>query len=345
MKKITLILLLSCIIYSCSNKKNIPDVSKIKVELNVERFEKDFFAMDTTQLDQALQQLFNKYPTFSIDFFQNILGSSPQPDTMMQNVKLFINAYKNIYAESNTTFADFANTTKNIKQGFQFVKYYFPKYDLPTTLVTYIGPWDAIFMVSNRTSGSGVMRDGKLMGIGLHLALGKNFSVYKEGGIRELYPEFVSKRFDKIYLPVDALKIIVDDLYPYRSAGKPLVQQMIEAGKRLYLLNAFLPNTHDTLKTGYTQKQLEGCFKNEANIWSFFVTNDLLFTNEVAIIKDYMNDAPNTAALGEESPGFIGQFVGWQIVKKWMSKNEKATLQQLMSKSPKEIFEESKYKP
>ena len=70
-----------------------------------------------------------------------------------------------------------------------------------------------------------------------------------------------------------------------------------------------------------------------------------MFTNEVAIIKDYMNDAPNTAALGEESPGYIGQFVGWQIVKKWMSKNEKTTLQQLMSKSPKEIFEESKYKP
>ena len=30
--------------------------------------------------------------------------------------------------------------------------------------------------------------------------------------------------------------------------------------------------------------------------------------------------------MGEDSPGFIGQFVGWQIVKKWMDKNEKVSI-------------------
>ena len=75
---------------------------------------------------------------------------------------------------------------------------------------------------------------------------------------------------------------------------------------------------------------MEGSYENEAIIWSFFLQNDLFLLADPAITKDYMNDAPKTQVFGEASPGFIGQFIGWQIVKKWMDKNEKVTLEQLM---------------
>ena len=58
-----------------------------------------------------------------------------------------------------------------------------------------------------------------------------------------------------------------------------------------------------------------------------------------------MNEGPKTPALGNESPGFIGQFVGWQIVKKWMDKNEDISLDVLMKTNAKKIFNEAKYKP
>lgn len=344
MKKIIVAIFLLSIV-ACGNKKNIPDVSKVQVQLTTQRFEQDFFTIDTTQLDASLQMLFNKYPVFMVDYLQNILASNPQPDTIMQNVKLFINAYSKIYETTQSTFTNFNSIEKEIKQGFQFIKYYFPNYKLPTQLVTYIGPWDAMFMLSNNTSGSGVMRDDSIMGIGLQLSLGNNFPLYKDGALQSLYPAFISKRFDPKYITTNALNVIIDDLYTSRNLGKPLVEQMIEAGKRLYLSDAFLPYTADSIKTGYTQAQLEGCIKNEANIWNFFVTNDLLFTTEPSIIKDYMTDAPNTPALGEQSPGNIGQFVGWQIVKQWMKKNDTKKLEDLLKTSAKEIFETSKYKP
>jgi uncharacterized protein YjaZ len=121
---------------------------------------------------------------------------------------------------------------------------------------------------------------------------------------------------------------------------------MIEAGKRLYLLDHLLPETADTLKTGYTAKQLEGCLENEKNIWSFFIQNNLLYIIDPEMVRDYMSDAPNTPTLGQASPGFIGQFVGWQIVKKWMSQQqESSNLKQMMNTPAKTIFEQSKYKP
>jgi len=58
-----------------------------------------------------------------------------------------------------------------------------------------------------------------------------------------------------------------------------------------------------------------------------------------------MNDGPKTITMGEKSPGFIGQFVGWQIVKKWMEQDAKRTLPLLLQTPPKQIFEEAKYKP
>jgi hypothetical protein len=141
------------------------------------------------------------------------------------------------------------------------------------------------------------------------------------------------------------MKIIVDDLYPQRVGNGTLIENMIEAGKRLYLVNAFLPNDADSIKTGYTQKQTEWCKAYEKDIWSFFVQNDLLFNNDPTLMQDYLSDAPQTATLGSGSPGNIGQYTGWKIVQKWMDKNSKTSLDALMKTSPKKIFDEAKYKP
>ena len=59
----------------------------------------------------------------------------------------------------------------------------------------------------------------------------------------------------------------------------------------------------------------------------------------------YVNDGPNTPDINAEAPGFIGQFVGWQIVKRWMDKNDNLSLPQLLATPAKKIFDEAKYKP
>jgi hypothetical protein len=140
------------------------------------------------------------------------------------------------------------------------------------------------------------------------------------------------------------MKSIIEDMYPGNN-GKTLIEQMIEAGKKLYVLDNLLPETADTLKTGYTQKQLDGCYANEKFIWSYFVNGDLLFGTASEVNGQYINDGPKTQDLGEDSPGAIGQFVGWQIVKQWMSKHDKLSMEALLKKNPKELFEESKYQP
>ncbi len=335
MKNFLFLLLVVICIYSCGNNKNIPDVSGIKVQSDIQRFDKDFFTIDTSHIQTALTQLQKKYPSFLNDFLYNILAVPPQPDSAAQKVKMFIHDYKPIYDSAELLFANTEKIQKEIERGLQFVQYYFPRYKLPQHIVTFIGPVEGY---ANVLTSAG-------LAVGLQLYLGKDFPVYHTGYIEEVYPLYQSRRFEPQYIPVNCVKNIIDDIYPAPQGDMPMVYQMVEAGKRLFLLDKLLPETADSLKTGYTQIQLDGCYDNEAMIWNYFLQNNLLYASDPALTRDYMNDAPKTEILGNGSPGFIGQFTGWQIIKKWMEIKPETTLEQLLQTPAKQIFEEAKYKP
>lgn len=299
-------LLLVALVAGCKNR-NIPDVSSVKVDLPMQRFEQDFFALDTGNLSSSLNQLGKKYPGFLQDFVFNILALPPEPDSSMaveNGVKSFLATYRNIKDTSDIIFRQMPEIHSQVVRGLQFVKYYFPKYQVPSRFITFIGPVNSY--------GNIITPDA--LGVGLQLYLGRNYPLYLSEAAQALYPAYVSRRFEPAYIPVNTMKTVIDDMYPNNTIGRPLIEQMVEAGKRLYLLDRLLPEVPDTLKTGYTALQLKGALENESNIWSLFLNNDLLYATEPSITKDYMNDAPNTPPLGEGSPGFIGQFVGWQIV-------------------------------
>ena len=141
------------------------------------------------------------------------------------------------------------------------------------------------------------------------------------------------------------MKNIVTDIYPEKNEDQPLIIQMIEKGKRLYMLEHFLPKTESYKLIGYTENQLKDCYAHEGVIWNMFVKNTLLQSIEKSLIKNYVDEGPTTQELGEGSPGNIGTFSGWQIVRKYMQKNAATTLQQLINLDAETIFQEAKYKP
>jgi hypothetical protein len=60
----------------------------------------------------------------------------------------------------------------------------------------------------------------------------------------------------------------------------------------------------------------------------------------------YLNEAPFTAPVSQDSPGRVGTWVGWQIVKSYMDKNKNVSLQQLVSENNyQQLLEKSDYRP
>jgi hypothetical protein len=181
----------------------------------------------------------------------------------------------------------------------------------------------------------------------LQFYLGKNFSVYQDQFfIDNVAPLYRSRRFSKEYIIADAMQLVVDDLFPDKSSSLPLIEQMIEKGKQWWLLDKFLPTTPDTIKTGYTKQQSDWCHENEGLIWSYLVKNEDLYSLNPPVIQTYIGEGPFTQGFSQElSPGNLGKWIGWQIVKKFAAKNPDMKPQEVMQADAKKILEEANYKP
>ncbi len=348
MRKCFICLFTAAVFVSCNENKNIPDVSSIKVRLETRRFEKDFFAMDTSNVAASMKVVLQKYPDFLPLFTANILGLDLDSLLLPGNkqdeaVRMFIHDYMPLKDSAELLYNNFNDENRSIEQGLQFVKYYFPQYRIPQSVITFIGPINANFETS-----FGVQADvltTKSLGIGLQLHMGKNFSFYRSREGLEEYPDFLSNNFDKAHIPVNCMRNIVDDLFPKSVKGAALIELIVDRGRRIYLLTKFLPYTPEYICIGYSKKQMQDAQKNEAVIWDFFLNNDLLNKTDDNIVQNYIGESPKTPELGEDAPGNIGTFSGLQIVKKFMELHPQVSLEELMKMAPREIYDKSKYKP
>lgn len=342
MKQCVLTLLSALILIACSDNKKHPDVSGLDVNLEIQRFDQDLFQLDTTNMSAGIQSLLKKYPSFLNDFMGNILGVPLEDPQAADALKQYIQDFKPVYEQTKIKFGDLSEHKKEVTEMLRHAKYYFPHYTLPEKLIPFVGPLDAFYQNSLGWSGDIITTSG--LGIGLQLHLGKDAPLYLESEGRG-YPAYISRRFEPAYISVNAAKNLVDDIYPMMKEGQALIDQFIDKGKRLYVLDQLLPDKHDTLKIGYTGNQLEACEKNESLIWNYFLQNNLIYETDVQKIKPYLTEGPKTDELGEESPGFIGLFVGKKIVEQFMDKHPKLALSALLEYDNRKLFEESKYKP
>jgi len=329
------ILSLSLLLLACKHSNNKPDVAGIDVKFSISRFEQDFFTIDTNNLNAGLARVNKEYPDFFPFYLQQILRVPDSGPSSFPVIRSILSGYHAINDSIQQKYKNLDWLREELTNGFRYTKHYYPAYKIPN-IITFIGSFDA----------PGVVLTPQYLGIGLHQFAGKNFSVYKDPQLVEVYPDYISRRFDKEYITPNCMKAVVDDIYPDSSAGRPLIEQMIIKGKQWYLLDHFLPDTENSLKTGYTAKQLDWVKRNEGNIWGYITTNSDIYTIDPGIIQDYIGEGPFTRGMPEgASPGNIGQWVGWQIVKKFADKNPDLSVQQVMASSAKDIFQEAKYKP
>jgi hypothetical protein len=324
--------------FSCKEKKDGPNISNIDAPLQLERFEIDLFSIDSNSTTLTLDSIRYKNSGFEKYFFFNIINADPNwgYDTLMAYTYQFVSAYRPIYDTAQLLFSNFEPYKKEIQDGLKRLKYYFPKDDsLPKKLITYIGP----------LNGYGDVLAPGMLAIGLHNHLGANASYYQTSMVREVYPEYITKHFTPETISLNALKNIIADRFPESLDNQSLSTQMIEKGKRLYLLERILPEKNEDVLIGYTPEQWKDCESHEAAIWQFFIQNNLLQNTDYAIIKNYIGESPKTKELGENAPGNIGSYCGWKMVKKFMDKFPETSLIELMKMSGEEILDQAKYKP
>ena len=326
-------------IYSCGHHSDRPDVSGVDVgQIHIERFDTAFFDLDSNNIRPGLFRLNERYPYFAQDFVGNILGAGPMSDTSrvaFAAAREFLVSYLRIRDSLWKKYPDLGWLEKELKSQLRYIKYYFPQYRLPPKYVSFIGPFD----------GPGVAMTQYTLAIGLQSYAGKNFAFYLTGKGQDLYPQYISRRFEPGYITANCISAIAEDIFPDSSDGRPLIEQMITKGRYWWLMSKLMPETPDSIRMGYMQAQLDWCAGNEASVWNFFLQGTDLYTLDPDIIKNYIGEAPKTLGMPDNSPGNIGAWVGWQIVKKYVAEHSGLTLTEVMHTPVRTLFEQSKYKP
>ena len=82
-------------------------------------------------------------------------------------------------------------------------------------------------------------------------------------------------------------------------------------------------------------------------IIEYFVEKELLYDTNKKLLSRFITPAPFSRfnlELDSESPGRVGQYIGWQIVKSYM-KNNPTSLFKMLQMEAVEIFNNAKFKP
>ena len=135
--------------------------------------------------------------------------------------------------------------------------------------------------------------------------------------------------------------------YIFQPQRKTLLDDMIYFGKELYFKDKMIPFVSDADKIGYTREQLDWAISNESYIWRFFIEKELLYSTDSSLASRFINPAPFSKfylELDSESPGQLGRYMGWQIVRSYMEHNN-VGLVDMLQMDANEIFNNAKFKP
>lgn len=317
MRKLTVLLIFTVFFISCDKKDKVEKaIEEVPVELDVERFDKIFYETPPEDLSKIKRQ----YPYFF---------PAGNEDTVWTN-KMKNPLLRELHAEVQKTFGNFQKERGDLEELFRHIKYYFPETNLPKVIT----------LISEVDTQSKVIYADSLLLISLDVYLGKDHKFYSG------FPEYQRRTFEKSQILPD----VVSD-FSLRKITPPtdraLLSQMIYFGKELYLKDVLIPQVSDADKIGYTPDQITWSQENEGYIWRYFVDEKLLYDSDPKLPGRFINPAPFSKfylEIDNESPGQIGMWIGWQIVRSYM-KNNDVSLQQLLQTDAKEIFDNSKYKP
>lgn len=312
--------LISCfgLFFSCEEEdKNAEAISKVKIDFEVVRFDKLF----ADASPDNLSKLKTDFPYLFPRQYSDSIWIAKLTDTLQLELE----------EEVANTFKKFDEESDNIQSLFKHFKYYFPKFNSPKviTLINEVKYNDRVILADS------------LLLIGLDNYLGREHRFY--AGL----PNYVSKGLDKAYLTANIASALTKQVNKY-PRNRSFLSRMVFYGKELYLIDKLLPNNEDYQKINYTKEEMGWSIANEEQIWRYFVEQELLYSTDSRLDRRFLDPAPFSKfqlELDSESPGRLGRYIGWQIVKAFMVKNPNITPAQLINLPADDIFKESNYKP
>lgn len=339
MIRVLIILTGIVLLFSCK-QSSAPDVSYIPAEFDIYRTEKDIRSIHSRE---DFDKLYDEHPAFYNLFFNEVTGmyTGNDKDTMYTVLQHFLQDSMMIAVNEkiDKKYNDLSDVKKDLQSFFRYLQYYFPdNIEVPNiyTLVSDFGHQIFLFVDENN-------RDG--IGLGLDMFLSPDIPYKMMFPDNTNFSDYLTRSWSKDYIVKKVADLYVNEIIG-ESPGHRLLDYMIYNGKVLYITGLLLPEKNDTIIHEYTGQEMDWCYENELQMWSFFLDQKLFYESNFSKIGKYVFPSPISPDMPEAAPGRTANFIGWQIIKAYMNRFPETTLKQLIDMEDSQLLlEKSKYKP
>lgn len=324
-----IVLLILISLFSCKKTENDclldDEILSLPIDFHFERLEDKFFQASN---EEDFAYLLLTYPEFTYNFLQ--VGLYESEEELIEELMLANQdeAMMELFEEVKKNFEDLSELESELRVAFQHIKYYFPEFNVPKVYTFVTG------------FGTDLYLDKDILVIGLDYYLPAQHRFQPPD-----LPKYITDRYQMDYLVPMIVTAISSQFNQTDMSQNTLLAEMIYYGKAYHFTKSILPCTADEYIIGYTKEEVAACFANEVFIWSHFVENDILFTNNPFEIRKYIGEAPFTDAISPDAPGRIGRWLGWNIVDDYRFNNKFSLQEMMMEADTEKIFRQSGYKP
>ena len=336
-KKVQILLFISFLTFmvscnkGCGSDKLDINVKDIEVQAPLLRFDQEMYRCKTTE---DIKNLKAKYPVFYNDYVQQIRQFVPTESDPLCTAQMleFIGSHE-IYDTTQYIFSDTKFIQDGLNDAMKHFRYHFKNDSIPK-FIAFVSTFDF-----QNVAGQ------DYVGIGLDMYFGKDFLYYTDSRLE--FAQYFIDKLDRAYLVRNAMRAFIEqhfDLVP----SPVFIEHALQQGKIYYMMDALCPEMPDTIKIQYSSEKLNWMKSVEKEMWIDLVNRKVLFSKNAFENEKYFTDGPFTNApdVSRDSPPRVGEWLGWQIVKKYMETHSNITLSELMNeKDLMKIYKESGYRP
>lgn len=321
------------LIAGCAGDSLDVDISGIEADVEVERFDTRLFEISPDSAGSAIGSIYSDFGDFFDVFNVHVINIGTASEKHYPSyLSMFINdpVNREVFEYTREVFQDMDEINAVISDGFRHYLYHHPDSLLPR-VVGYVSRFN-----------QGLFTVGPFVGVGLDQYLGADCPYYKQMGtplylVRNKLPERI---------PIDVMMAWATRTYPYNDSIDNVLNRMIHKGMLTWFVGAMYPETEERFQMGFSDDQMHWCRNNEKQMWTRLVEEKLLFSTDQMTIRKLTEDAPYTQYFTVESPGRAAVWQGLQIVRAFVERNPRLSMNQVMSWSDyQELLRLSKYNP
>ena len=332
------------LLWACSSEKEqvmeaclpSPDISKIALDVEFVRIDKEIIQADTNDAEKAIRDILQKHPLYD-RFYLLRPAQSPQDIMIPMLGAMAKEPHLDTLLSDYEKAIDIPKLQEELIFLFKNIKAYYPDFIVPKVYFSISGMGS---FALNQASDIFLSRNNEVLVIGLDWFLGPTYRY----PLPETIPQYIARRYVWQNIPSFVAQLISNRYNDYNTEDQTMLNEMLGYAKMYYFAQSVLPCLADSTALGYTSKQMDYVLQNRDLIWKHYLDKQLFFVTAGRIKKDYVDESPFTLPISQDCPGGVARWTGLQMLKLY-SQKKKLKLPEVMKITDAQmVLNESGYK-